>query len=47
MLVILIPKQCPNYQGLDDLHGDSLKCPYKPLPKDINIELTFSGDNLF
>jgi hypothetical protein len=47
MLVILIPKQCPNYQGLDDLHGDSLKCLYKPLPKDINIELTFSGDNLF
>jgi hypothetical protein len=24
-----------------------LKCLYKPLPKDINIELTFSGDNLF
>jgi hypothetical protein len=26
MPVILIPKQCPDYQGLNELRGDSLKC---------------------
>jgi hypothetical protein len=41
-MVILIPKRCPDYQGLDDLSGGILKCWFKHLLKDNNTELTFS-----